>query len=716
MGFRVDGYLPVGNALAWSAFDTVEASSGPVGIFFESGVPGTYDVRQYLSGDNSDTATIVVYEPQIDLDPYRRLGPLGITFDGSYLHYNGLPLPPGGGGKPSPPYIATEEHFDAFALHEDSAYTVGYLIGVALQVGTNIEIFADPPDQHALSIIPGVPATVELIPSSTPLFWDPIPQTITFNVNGLQQTHNIRQYLNGSQAATAIITEQGGSLPPAITFDGDQLIYSGTGDAGTYGIYFRASAPGEVVDSNPLTVDVVSLVGLWPAQDPVSYLPIIRNGRGFGMDTVAGSGRGAGQGSTTIIKVTTLNPTGPGSLRAAVDSHNANGGPTTIIFEVSGVCNYTGGEYTPIPITAPYLTIAGESAPSPGYTFRGGRIGVGAGDVCIRHIKSRPGVNANNQPENIDAFEIGWDNSVSQFSKIVVDHCSFSWSHDEIATNFYKWDNCTYNACIMSEPLDNVGHPNGGAHGYAGVFDERGGNSFKLTMSRNLFATIRQRPLVICDGTGWFNNVWYNYIDTCCHFQNETGVPTNNSIYGNHWKAGPNGVFAKPLAFEDPTTTSQYGTRPILADSLFYIDNNVGFIRGSGAAVTTIDNQWDLVISQPNGTSDWEVRNGTPSAPGNSWPTGLVPLDNDDTDNVFDAVMSDVGAFPGNRDAVDARVVAYTQNGTGPTMIDSEAEVGGYDTTSASRALSVPANKDNVEGNGYTVLENWLREMEEQIL
>ena len=51
-------------------------------------------------------------------------------------------------------------------------------------------------------------------------------------------------------------------------------------------------------------------------------LPIIPGAAGFGMETPAGSGRHLSVPKTRVIRVTNLNPKGPGSLRAALEAED----------------------------------------------------------------------------------------------------------------------------------------------------------------------------------------------------------------------------------------------------------------------------------------------------------------------------------------------------------------------------------------------------------
>ncbi|MCI0376909.1 MAG: hypothetical protein L0215_04840, partial [Gemmataceae bacterium] len=91
-----------------------------------------------------------------------------------------------------------------------------------------------------------------------------------------------------------------------------------------------------------------------------------------GWGAVTSGGRGG-----KVIKVTNLNPSGPGSLAEAC----ATAGPRIVFFEVSGVIRGN------IRITKPHITIAGQTAPGAGITIEGmiSSYDYGVHDVIIRH-------------------------------------------------------------------------------------------------------------------------------------------------------------------------------------------------------------------------------------------------------------------------------------------------------------------------------------------
>ncbi|MFQ6024714.1 MAG: hypothetical protein ACE5NW_18530, partial [Acidiferrobacterales bacterium] len=152
-------------------------------------------------------------------------------------------------------------------------------------------------------------------------------------------------------------------------------------------------------------------------------LPVIPNGAGFGITTPAGRGG-------KVYKVTNLRATGRGSLKACID----RSGPRVCVFEVSGTITLTRNLW----IANPFITIAGQTAPSPGITIRGAALGIETHDVLVQHLRIRVGDDPNGpDPENRDAIRVEdkWG--------IVIDHCSLSWAIDETISAWTDWDNVT---------------------------------------------------------------------------------------------------------------------------------------------------------------------------------------------------------------------------------------------------------------------------------
>ena len=85
-----------------------------------------------------------------------------------------------------------------------------------------------------------------------------------------------------------------------------------------------------------------------------------------------------------VIRVTTLDAGGPGSLAEALSTD----GPRVIEFAVGGRIEMGGRS---LKVARPFVTIAGETAPSPGITITDGGMGISTHDVIVRHLRIRPG-------------------------------------------------------------------------------------------------------------------------------------------------------------------------------------------------------------------------------------------------------------------------------------------------------------------------------------
>ena len=217
-----------------------------------------------------------------------------------------------------------------------------------------------------------------------------------------------------------------------------------------------------------------------------------------------------------VIHVTNLNNSGTGSFRSAVSGSTKK----IIVFDVAGVIplssNLTIGDNT---------TILGQTAPYPGITLRYYTVQPGNNNI-IRYIRFRRG-----QEKDIDdGADASWQR---QKSNIMFDHCSFSWSIDEVAS-FYDNNNFTMQWCTVAESLTNPGHSKG-AHGYGGIW---GGKL--ASFHHNMIAHVVNRG-------PRFNGARYGY----------TGY-TNNSMYSTYKWA--NTVQAENVDFRNCVMYDAQGT------------------------------------------------------------------------------------------------------------------------------------------------------------
>jgi hypothetical protein len=131
----------------------------------------------------------------------------------------------------------------------------------------------------------------------------------------------------------------------------------------------------------------VTLSGLASAQTPTREPQIV-----IPLPPVIGGTNGR------VIEVTSLSDEGPGTLREALNAD----GPRTVTFKVAGEIRIS----RPLVINDPYITVAGETAPSPGITVMGDKIRILTRDVILRHIRLRVGETGGSKPDNRDGFSI----------------------------------------------------------------------------------------------------------------------------------------------------------------------------------------------------------------------------------------------------------------------------------------------------------------------
>ena len=122
-----------------------------------------------------------------------------------------------------------------------------------------------------------------------------------------------------------------------------------------------------------------------------------------------------------ILRVTNLNADGPGSFKWAVEQP----GKRIVVFEVAGAIDLG---LKVITIRQPDLTIAGQTAPSPGITLIRGGIDIATHDVVVRHIRVRPGDGGRARLSGNDYDAIS---TLGGAYDVIVDHCSLTWATDE---------------------------------------------------------------------------------------------------------------------------------------------------------------------------------------------------------------------------------------------------------------------------------------------
>jgi hypothetical protein len=348
-----------------------------------------------------------------------------------------------------------------------------------------------------------------------------------------------------------------------------------------------------------------------------------------------------------------------------------------VIFETSGTIALT----KEIVIADPYITVAGQTAPSPGITIRNYGLEIQTHDVLIQHLRIRPGGDTCNN--GVEAFQAG------NPYNIILDHISVSWSQSKnfVFTNSAHDMNLTVWRSISSEPLyaapGTASCPSGG-YGYAYGMLFRN-NAKYAAVIQTLFAHNSERNPDSSGSARTYsaNNLIYNYQTLATFYEDPDGVQTPGLLathIGNSYKTGPS---TTPMSY-------LYGSRYLASGSQVYIaDTTVSASGGTPTGFTVING--DGVDPQV-------------SAPPISVP-GYTPLA---SSAVSAAVLATAGARPADRDAVDARIVTEVANRTGSVIAHQNA-VGGWPSLAVNvRPLTTPANPHTVTASGYTNLEVWL--------
>lgn len=381
---------------------------------------------------------------------------------------------------------------------------------------------------------------------------------------------------------------------------------------------------------------------------------------------IAGAQTQGGLGGP-VLRVTTLAADGPGSLRAAL----AAKGPRVIVFEVGGVIDL--GRHDLI-LTEPFVTIAGQTAPSPGITLIRGGMKIRTHDVAMEHLRFRMG----------DAGlpkKSGYEVDVSVEGKdawnVIVEHCSVSWGTDEnLSVSGPRYDGPEGTARrvsllnnIIAEGLVNATHEKG-AHSMGSLIHD---DVREVLVRGNLYAHNADRNPWLKGGTSGaiINNYIYNpgrwairlgYNPKEWEGRTPPSAP-RVAIVGNVMQQGA----------DSPATLALVGSNAPDHQGEAFMHDNLAYTKG-GVPTTLLAGGISTLAASPYANDE----DALPAAQLREW------------------ILAHAGARPADRDATDLRLVAEIRNGSG-RQIDSQQEVGGYpEATPTRRPLTPPADPKDV--------------------
>ncbi|KAA9338187.1 T9SS type A sorting domain-containing protein [Hymenobacter busanensis] len=439
-------------------------------------------------------------------------------------------------------------------------------------------------------------------------------------------------------------------------------------------------------------------------------------------------GRGTATVPTTVFEVTNLNDDNqPGSLRYALSQAATH---RTIVFRVSGTIHLN----SPLSFNKANTTIAGQTAPGDGICLADHPVSIGADNVIVRFMRFRMG-DKNQNLGMVNGSGDGDAFGALSRRKIMVDHCSVSWSSDEAFT-VYRGDSTTLQWNIISEPLDYSYHFETGDtdfehHGYGGIWGGR-----NASMHHNLLAHVRGR-MPRFDGSrnlapytagqenvDFRNNVLYNWAS----YNVNGGEGGNYNIVGNYYKYGPstpNSSSSGVAVRSEVLTPYKQTSSPVLPFGKFYLTGNY---VDSYPVVTAAN--WKGVIMSGGTRADTALSKVLV-------PFATVPLPVQSAQDAYVAVLQKAGCVLPSRDAVDQRIVGDVLNRTGgiidvqggfphgtpyaqttgawpvlqsapaPTDTDHDGMPDAWETANGLNPNSA-ADRGLRAANGYTNLENYL--------
>ena len=384
--------------------------------------------------------------------------------------------------------------------------------------------------------------------------------------------------------------------------------------------------------------------------------------RGFA-DTRGGLG---GQ----VIRVTNLDAEGTGSLRAAVMAE----GPRIIVFEVGGVLDL---KKASLVVSEPFVTIAGQTAPSPGITMIRGTLTVVTHDVVIQHLRVRPGDAG--EPKRSGWEPDGISVAGGEAHNVVIDHCSVTWAVDEnLSASGARTEGpqatahrVTFSHCIIAEGLNHASHAKG-RHSKGSLIHDF---CQDIAIIGNLYAhNVRRNPYFKAHTTGVIvNNLIYNPGSAAI----QLGYPESE------WKNAPMGPVNCKVSIVGNVLLHGQDTRWTLAlvaaKGDAYLEDNSAFFR-NGKPARVASGGINILQEKP------------------VWPDELRPLPSTD---VLAYVLHHAGARPRDRDDTDTRIIADVIAREG-RVIDSQEQAGGYPSaTTTRRVLTIPADS----------VQPWLEQM-----
>jgi len=371
----------------------------------------------------------------------------------------------------------------------------------------------------------------------------------------------------------------------------------------------------------------------YPKDFVQAAIPAFPGAEGGGAFTSGGRGG-------KIFVVTSLEDSGPGTFREACEAVGAR----IIVFNVSGIIKLKNR----ISMRAPYVTIAGQTAPGDGICIAGETLAIDTHDVIIRHMRFRRG--ATDVARRDDAV------GGNPIGNIIVDHCSVSWGLDENISlyrhQFQANDkskleklpasNITIQNTISSEGLDTYNHAFGSTIG--------GLNS---TFMRNLWADniSRNASIGMYGDFNFVNNVIFNWWNRSLDGGDYRSM---FNIINNYFKPGPITPTDQPIRY-----------RILKPESGYMVPKTFGraYVNGNyidGVPEVTKDN-WNGGVQLEDLTLEQAKDKLALIKQKKAFPMPRITVMS--AEEAYEFVLKNVGATFPKRDAVDERIIKQVRTG-----------------------------------------------------
>ncbi len=485
--------------------------------------------------------------------------------------------------------------------------------------------------------------------------------------------------------------------------------------------------------------------------------PAFPGAEGHGASSLGGR-RGA------VIFVDSLADSGPGTLRAALEAT----GPRTVIFRVGGTITLK----SPLLITNPFVTVAGQTAPGGGIQLRNDPVapyGLGSDsfsslviethDVVVRYLRIRPGPlqrnpactgpNAVSHPQGfatcVDANDIRAIELEAEARRVMLDHLSLAWATDKALAVIGKEVSLQWS--ILAEGLNFVLYEdffgtraNNHGHGTITGHDASataGVVTGQLAFHHNLFALLVDRAPqmnVNCPSPNYplqcasdvVNNWVYGWGDYGASISNVLGHGYVN-VVGNYFREGRDTISLSEMLLVSDWGRSSWAVLPDAALRV-HLSRNRRWVSGDTTTAAEVNcTRWNEAVGRfdyCDPASYATARHPTPPIT-----TTVAKLAR--TQILADAGASQrldwAGVWRPARDAADARVLADATNGSG-RIIEAYDDFPGWPTL-ANGPVPVDTDQDGMpnafedsqcldathsdanfdaDADGYTNLEEFL--------